>query len=339
MISWGIIGCGDVCEVKSGPAFARVPDSRLVAVMRRDGAKAADYARRHGVPRWYDDAAALIADPAVDAVYIATPPGAHAAHALAALAAGKPVYVEKPMARHAPECEAMIAAAHAAGRSLWVAYYRRGLDRFVRARELVQGGALGTVSGVRYRFAAPRHRERGPQPWRVRAEEAGGGLFLDLASHTLDILDFILGPLGEVQGLAANRAGAAAVEDVVAMAFRVGGAPGTAQWNFAAVVAEDVIAISGTEGELTLSTFGDDPLRVLRADGSVESIALPNPRHIQEPLIRSIVDEWHGRGRCPSTGESALRTQRVMDAVLAGYYGGRDDAFWAREASWPGRRG
>jgi predicted dehydrogenase len=76
-IRWGIIGCGDVTEIKSGPAFNKVANSKLVAVMRRDSAKAADYAKRHHVPKWYDDASKLINDPEVNAIYIATPPLQH----------------------------------------------------------------------------------------------------------------------------------------------------------------------------------------------------------------------------------------------------------------------
>ena len=114
-VRWGVIGCGSVTEVKSGPALQRAAHSSLVAVMRRDGAKARDYAQRHGVPRWYDDAQALVDDPAVNAVYVATPPSTHKAHALMAIAAGKPVYVEKPMALDAAECQAIIDAGRAAG--------------------------------------------------------------------------------------------------------------------------------------------------------------------------------------------------------------------------------
>ena len=109
-IRWGMIGCGDVTEVKSGPGFQKAERSVLVAVMRRNGALAADYAKRHGVPRSYDQAEALLADAEVDAVYIATPPDTHAHYALLAAAAGKPAYVEKPMARHAPECDRMLEA-------------------------------------------------------------------------------------------------------------------------------------------------------------------------------------------------------------------------------------
>src|SRR5690242_2349115 len=97
MVNWGIIGCGDVCEVKSGPAFNKVDHSRLRAVMRRDNAKAMDFAKRHGVPRYYDDAAALIQDEEVNAVYVATPPSHHEVYLEMAMKAGKPVYVEKPV--------------------------------------------------------------------------------------------------------------------------------------------------------------------------------------------------------------------------------------------------
>ena len=121
-IRWGIIGCGNVTEVKSGPGFQKAQHSALVAVMRRDGALARDYAERHGVPRWYDDADALIADPDVDAVYVATPPDSHAEYALRVARAGKPVYVEKPMALNHAQCRVMIDACRAAHVPLFVAY-------------------------------------------------------------------------------------------------------------------------------------------------------------------------------------------------------------------------
>ena len=121
-VRWGIIGCGDVAEHKSGPAFNQIPGSRLVAVMRRDGKKAADFARRHGAPKWYDDADRLIGDPEVNAVYVATPPGSHARYAIRAMRAGKPVYVEKPMALNEAECRDMIAARRTTGQALFVDY-------------------------------------------------------------------------------------------------------------------------------------------------------------------------------------------------------------------------
>jgi predicted dehydrogenase len=328
-----------VTEVKSGPGFQRAEGSRLVAVMRRNGALAQDYARRHDVPRWYDDAEALIHDPEVDAVSIATPPGSHLELALKVCEARKPAYVEKPMARHHAECRAMIAAFAEAEAPLFVAFYRRGLPRFLKVKELVETGALGVISGISYRYASPSHLRTDPQnlPWRFSAEHSGGGLFLDLGCHTLDILDFILGPLQAVSGTATHVAAPYAVEDGIVMRFRtVGGAPGTAAWNFASAVHEDVIEITGTEGRVTLSTFGNEPLLLRTAQGE-ERFDLPNPPHIQQPLIQTIVDELQGRGVCPSTGVTAARTAAVMDAVLTDYYGSREDAFWTRPETWPGR--
>jgi predicted dehydrogenase len=347
-IHWGILGCGNVTEVKSGPALQRAEGSALVAVMRRNRELAADYARRHSVARWYDDAHALIHDPEVDAVYIAAPPGEHERLAMAVCAANKPAYLEKPMGRNHAECERMVQAFRAAGLPLFVAYYRRGLERFTKARELVIAGELGTITGVSYRYAAANHQglpaesteALAPEalPWRLSAVHSGGGLFLDLGCHTLDVLDFIFGPLEDVQGRATNRVTPHAVEDSVALTFRThSGALGVAHWNFASATRADEIVISGESAELRLSTFGNEPLE-LRRGAELEKLELPNPAHIQEPLIQSIVDELHGKGKCPSTGESAARTSSVIDAVLLSYSGSRVDGFWERAAAWPGRR-
>jgi 1,5-anhydro-D-fructose reductase (1,5-anhydro-D-mannitol-forming) len=338
-IRWGILGCGSVCEVKSGPAFQKVAGSELALVMRRDAARAEDYARRHAVLRWTTDADALIHDREVDAVYIATPPGTHLEYALRVAAAGKPAYVEKPMARNHAECRRMLEAFSSACLPLFVAYYRRRLPRFVKTKQLIEAGRLGQVTLLTYRYASNKvHRiPPGPLEWRLIAEHSGGGLFLDLASHALDIFDFLFGPIEEVYGLAANRASPYDVEDVVTLNCRfASGALAAASWNFATSAAEDMIEISGTLGKISLSLFGNDPV-VLTTTSGAEQFDLPNPPHIQQPLIQSIVEELHGVGTCPSTGESAARTSRVMDAVLSSYYGGRDD-FWLRPESWPGRR-
>jgi 1,5-anhydro-D-fructose reductase (1,5-anhydro-D-mannitol-forming) len=337
-VRWGILGCGDVTEVKSGPGFRLAEGSEVVAVMRRDAEKAADYARRHGVPRWYDDARALVADPEVDAIYVATPPGVHLDGASLAAAAGKPAYVEKPMARNAMECDAMLAEFRAAELPLYVAYYRRCLPRYVRAAELLAAGAVGEITGVSARCARAAEPVTGENhlPWRVDAAHSGGGLFLDLGSHTLDLLDHLLGPLGKVAGHAARRAGGKGVEDAVAMSFvSVGGVPGVASWDFGCPVEVDEVVLSGSKGRLVFSVFGPEALRLELPEG-VELFDLPHPPHVQQPLIQTVVDDLLGRGTCPSTGESARRTSAVMDAVLDSYYGGRSDAFWQRPQTWPG---
>lgn len=338
-IRWGMIGCGNVCEVKSGPGFYKACNSSLVAVGRRDGDKARDYAKRHGVLRAYDSGEAVIADPEVDAVYVATPVGTHAAYAVAAAQAGKPCYVEKPMARNYAECLAMIEAFEQAGVPLFVAFYRRAMDRFTTIKTWLEAGRLGRISSARITNSSPRHRRIDPQnpEWRLTAEQGGGGLVLDLGSHALDLLDFLLGPATQVAGEASNRAGVTAVEDTVAMSAVFGqGIPFVGQWNFASDRTEDELLIVGTEGWVRTSVFGQEPVELKTAAG-LEQVDLPYPEHVQQQLIQSIVDQLLGRGSCPSTGESGARTSAVLDEVLKSYYGGRQDAFWERPEQWPGK--
>jgi len=321
MIRWGLIGCGAVTEVKSGPGFQNAADSSLVAVMRRDAAKAEDYAHRHNVPRWYADADALINDREVDVVSIATPPSTHMELALKVCAACKPTLVEKPMALSHDQCTRMIEAFASAGVPLFVAYYRRALPRFVKIKSLIDESKIGRVLAVNIAHRLlPAKVDPANLPWRFRPEIAGGGLFVDLGSHTLDIIDFLLGPIERVDGYAKNRGGPYAVEDAVVMAFELAsGVLGAGSWHFNAHEPLDRVEIAGTHGEISFSTFGDSPIQLTTCD-DVMSFPISNPKAIQQPLIQSIVDELHGRGHCPSTGETASRTSWAMDQVLQPYY-------------------
>ncbi|MGO1384430.1 MAG: Gfo/Idh/MocA family protein [Arachnia sp.] len=316
-VRWGIIGVGDVTEVKSGPGFQKAEGSELVAVMRRTGAKAADYAARHGVPTWYDDADALIQDPDVDAVYIATPPDSHRDYAIAVLEAGKPVYVEKPMARTSSECIQMNEAAERAGLPLFVAYYRRAMPRFQTVRRLLDEGAIGELQAFTIRHFRPADEKTdGDVPWRLQPEVSGGGHFVDLASHTLDLLDHLLGPVAAVTGHARNSAGDSPAEDVVGAVFELeSGVMGTGVWCFAASEHLEEIQLIGSKGTLSFAAFDEEPLRLQTAQG-LRSIDAPYPSTVQQPLIQSVVDELLGRGHCPSTGSSALRTAQVIDTIL-----------------------
>jgi len=327
-VRWGIIGCGDVTEVKSGPALQRARGSTLVAVMRRNGALAEDYARRHGVPRWYDDADALIADREVDAVYVATPPSSHRRYTEAAAAAGKPVYVEKPMAMNAAECDAMTEACVRAGVPLYVAYYRRALPRFEHVRRWLADGAIGTPLAVEVALARrPTDDERaGRGGWRVDPSVAGGGYLMDLASHTLDLLDHLLGPIEAARGWAANRSELYPAEDLVVGAFRfASGVLGTGSWSFTAGTECDRVVVRGEQATIRFAIFDEAPVVLLGPDAE-ERVEIPHPPHVQQPLIQQVVDALLGRGVCVSTGASASRTNRVLDALLEGYRAGAGGA-------------
>ena len=320
-VRWGIIGCGDVTEVKSGPGFQKADGSSLVAVTRRDRAKAEDYARRHGVPNVHATAEDLIADPEVDAVYIATPPDAHETLALLAATARKPCLVEKPMARNHGECVRMVDAFRTAGVPLWVAYYRRALPRFLKVRALLSAEAIGRLTSVHVQVTDRLATGADATNWRFDPANAGAGLFLDLASHCLDLLDFLAGPITEVAGFALNTGRAYAAEDVTSAAFRFDTrVAGTGVWNFHADAKSDVMTFTGSEGTITTPVFTDGDVVVARRGGT-ETFAIRNPPHVHQPLIQTIVDELRGRGQCQSTGESGARTSWVMDRCLEGYYG------------------
>ncbi|MEO8751388.1 MAG: Gfo/Idh/MocA family oxidoreductase [Casimicrobiaceae bacterium] len=325
-IRWGMIGCGDVTEKKSGPGFAKADHSQLVAVMRRNGALAADYARRHGVPRWHDDAQAIIGAPDIDAVYIATLTDSHREYALRCAAAGKPVYVEKPMGMDHAECLDMIAAARVARVPLWVGYYRRALPRFLAVRDLLATGVIGQVRMVLsrqfQRLPAPEAFAGGAVPWRVDPALSGGGFFFEGVCHTFDFLDFLFGPISEVRAFAANQAGAYRPEDTVAATYRfASGVYGSGTWCYAADFDEEYNEIIGATGRIRFSTSAAVPIKVMRGE-TVEQIPVGDPDHVHQPLIQTIVDELNGQGRCPSTGESGARTAQVMDAILGEFRAG-----------------
>ena len=327
LCSWGIIGVGNVTELKSGPAFNKVEGSRLVAVMRRSAAKAEDYARRHNVPRWYTDADELINDPEVNAIYVATPPNKHAEYAIRAMKAGKPVYVEKPMALNYRECKEMLKVSEETGMPLFVAYYRRTLPAFLKVKELIETGQIGqplTVNVRLHRESKERNLSPEQMSWHVYPEFGGAGHFFDLASHQFDYLDFLFGPVTEAKGIAVNQAGLYPAEDTVAGSFSFeSGVIGTGSWCFVVPsnAVEDIIEITGDKGTISLPSFTHGEV-VMKNQEGVHKFRFQNPENIQHNLIRQVVETLQGKSACASTGESAARTSAVLDEMVKNYYGG-----------------
>jgi len=314
-----MIGTGNVTEKKSAPSFNKIDGSLLEVVANRTPEKAKDYAARHGT-RWHQMSRDVIHDPEVDIVYIATAPGSHMEYALECIRAGKPVYIEKPMARTYAECRIINEAARENGVPVYVAYYRRGLEYFRQAGEIIQSGKLGKILNINLQQYFPiRQEDRNPNrlPWRVIPEDSGGGYFHDMGCHALDILFHLFGDPGAVQGSCSNLGGFYEPEDTISASIRL---PGdlllTASWSFITppAFAKDLVEVIGEKGLLKFSIFSFQPMTLL-TDGNKETITTIQPAHIQMPLIETIVGEMNGRGSCPSTGETAAVTSRVMDEI------------------------
>ncbi len=354
-VGWGIIGCGDVADRKAGPAFNRIPGSRLVAVMRRDAAAAEAFAERHGAPHWSTDPRSVIEHPEVDVIYVATPPAHHLEFALAVAQAGKACLVEKPAGRSLAEFTRMCEAFRRAGLPLYVSYYRRYLPRFQKVKEILDSGALGRIVSIDYRMSKPA-RDDG---WATRVAVSGGGHFYGLACHMLDLFDFWFGPLELAGASATNNIPRDVCEDAVALSFRTADqAVGNALWNFAASNAGDRLIIDGVRGRITMQgTATDKPLRlefnesarVRLSDSRAQrwlnkqrgKFGLPSGTtykfdEVERPhenMLAALTSAL-GSGQTTDNSDAALRTAELLDQTLAPYYGGRGDAFWDHPQRW-----
>ena len=322
-INWGIIGCGDVTELKSGPAFNKVANSALVAVMRRNAAKAEDYARRHNVPRWYDDASKLINDPEVNAIYIATPPSSHEEYTLAAIDAGKPVYVEKPMANDHAAARRMAEAAERSKIKLVVAHYRREQPRFKKVKQLIEEKAIGEILLARLElYKPPITKEEKTKPgidWRIDPTISGGGLFHDLGPHQLDLMTYFFSSVQKATGIAANQGHNYKADDLVAgnILFANGVAfSGTWCFNAPPAAACDRCEIIGTKGTISFAVFSTDSITV-HVDNNPTDLSFPPLQHVQQPMIDATVRYFLGEGPNPDSGWEGAEVMRLLEAFAA----------------------
>ncbi|MDB5190955.1 MAG: Gfo/Idh/MocA family oxidoreductase [Segetibacter sp.] len=319
-ITWGIIGCGDVTEVKSGPAFNKVPNSSLAAVMRRDAAKAKDYAERHGVAKWYSNANDLINDPSVNAIYVATPPSSHEEYTIAALKAGKDVYVEKPMSLNAESAKRMADAADQFKRKLSVAHYRREQPIFKKIKQLLAENAIGDIRCADLRFfqapLTPTEMEVPKTSWRIDPNIAGGGLFHDLAPHQIDLALYFFGDVSTANGLSANQQKLYPADDIVAgnILFKSGVIfNGVWCFNCAKEEAKDNCEIIGSHGKISFEVFGE-PVIHLTKNGQLERIAFDKLQHVQQPMIEKVAQYFLGEAPNPCTAEEGVEVMKVMDS-------------------------
>jgi predicted dehydrogenase len=321
IIKWGIIGCGDVTELKSGPGFGKAEHSELVAVMRRNAEKAADYAERHKVGKWYSDASELINDPEINAIYIATPPLNHEEYTLTALKSGKPVYVEKPMTLNAASAERMARAEVETGVKLTVAHYRRALPLFIRIKELIDTKAIGDIRFVNLKMLQPHQSDlitKTDDNWRVNPEVSGGGLFHDLAPHQIDLMLYFFGKAKNYKGYATNQAGHYPADDLVTgQIIFENRVIFNGIWCFTVPASEraDLVEIIGSEGKISFSVFGQ--YYEVNKNESVERFDVPAPQHIQQPMIQQVVNFFLGKGDNPCPASEGIEVMKIMDSFCA----------------------
>lgn len=317
-INWGIIGCGEVTEVKSGPAYKKTPGFKLAAVMRRNAELAEDYAKRHQIDKHYACADALINDSDIDAVYIATPPDSHKQYGLQVAAAGKICCIEKPLAPSYADCQAIVSAFAAAKLPLFVAYYRRTLPRFNQVKTLLDDGEIGQVRHVNWHLskAASELDRSGGYNWRTDKQVAPGGYFDDLASHGLDLFAYLLGEYIQVKGIARNQQQFYSAYDAISACWsHASGATGSGSWNFGSAAREDKVTLYGSAGEIQFSVFDEGPVVLLKG-GERREFWIEHPENIQLHHVQSMQQALVGGLPHPSTGESAAHTGWVMDQIL-----------------------
>jgi len=318
VINWGIIGAGDVCEKKSGPAYQKTEGFQLKAVMRRDYDKAKDFAKRHGVENFYSSADELINNPEIDAVYIATPPNSHLENALKVAEAGKICCVEKPMAVTFKECKTMLTAFKEKNLPLFVAYYRRSLPRFLQIKTWIDQKEIGDIRHIHWALSKPANEVdlSGNYNWRTDKAIALGGYFDDLASHGLDFFHYILGEVESVDGQSSNQQQLYSAKDALSESWvHKNGFTGSAFWNFGSWKREDQVEIIGNKGSIIFSVFDENPIQLITPKETI-SLTIEHPKNIQLYHVQNMKKHLDGAEKHPSTGKTALHTAWIMDKIL-----------------------
>ncbi len=319
-VNWGIIGCGDVTEVKSGPPLYKVPNSRLVAVMRRDAAKAEDYARRHGVGKWYSDAEQLLNDHEINAVYIATPPSSHMEYALAAIKRGLNVYIDKPVTLNAGQARQIAEALKYSKSKVAIAHYRRALPSYLYIKELINNGTIGNVLSVQIRTwknAKPEQVEKLSDNWRVNPHYSGGGYFHDLSPHQLDLMLFYFGVPVKHNGFSVNQAGVYQADDhTCGSIIFENGVMVNGSWcfNVAPSSVTDECVMVGTKGSINFPFFNAPYTVKLKTEEGETIKTFIQPEHISYPMIEKVVNYFKGEGENPSDINDAIILMDIIDA-------------------------
>lgn len=313
-INWGIIGCGDVAEVKSGPGFQNAKNSKLVFVMRRNALKVKDFAKRHNVPFWTTDASEVLNNKNINAIYIATPPSSHLNYALQAIELGKHVYLEKPMVLNTKEAKVLVNAVKANNTKLTVAHYRRHLPVFVKVKQLLESQAIGKITQAKIKISQLKNASlivKTDDNWRVNPEVSGGGYFHDIAPHQIDLMYYYFGEIESSKGihLEENKKSNEKVEG--AIQFK-SGVKFEGIWDFNAKQELDSCIIQGENGTISFSFYKEFVKLVVA--GKEEVFQFETTKHVQQPMIQQTVNYFLDKTNNPCAVEEGLIVTEIMDA-------------------------
>jgi predicted dehydrogenase len=306
MLNWLVIGIGDITTKRVIPAIRSEPRSRLYGVVTRDKAKGAGVAEHV-----WDNLDAALADPQIDAVYVATPVALHAPQTIASLQAAKHVLCEKPVAMNYGQASEMVRVARECGKVLGVAYYRRTYPKVQRARELIAQGAIGqpVLAEANHHSASPAQGSF--RSWLLDPTLAGGGPLFDVASHRIDLLNYLFGTPVRAAGMRSNAVFQWPIEDnATALIEYESALRGIVDVRLHSDVVRDQFRIIGTKGEINL-----DPLSgpELVHPGGTEH--LPTHANIHFPMIENFVAAVLDGAALLSSGESAIWTDWITERV------------------------
>lgn len=332
-----------------------------MAVMRRTPGKAAEFASKvpGGNCVGYETLDDFLQHPGLDAIYVSTRPGTHLKICQKVAAARKDCYIEKPVGRCAEETKEIVRMFQAQKLSLYTAYISRAYDRTQAIRQLLREGAIGDrLEQVTYKLVGTGGaRDMNEElPWRLDAAQSGGGLIMDVGCHVVDRIDYLCGPMIDVEGNASNKnSPGQEVEDFVSFTAKIGpsncaamgnceGATVECTWDFAPNDPSDAcdeLRFVGPIGSLKMKGMSPaDAIQVIDSKGEVvRELAFDIPEHTAQALIQSVTDDLRGviKADFLSYGDNSIRAQEVLDACLEPYYGGREIGYWTRSESWPGR--
>lgn len=307
-MNWLVIGIGDITTKRVIPAIQAEPRSSLYGVVSRDPAKAAPYTQR--VWTKLDDA---LGDASIDAVYVATPVFLHASQTIAALRAGKHVLCEKPVAMNYAEATEMVSAARAAGKTLGIAYYRRMYPKLQRARHLLRDGVIGRPVLAEINCHDWFNDEDGRRSWLLVPEKSGGGPLFDIASHRIDVLNFLFGRPVSVSAHLSNLVHATAVEDAATVLIDYeNGVRGIVDVRWHSRIPRDEFRIVGVEGEMVLTPLSGPRLSF---PGGVEEH--PAHKNLHYPCVENFVEAVLDGAPLQASGESSIWTDWVTEQALS----------------------